>query len=119
MMKQLLIALCLASSLVGNLFATESTLAGGYHSRNVRDPSVVDAANFAVQQINQGDLVQILAAQSQVVAGVNYMLVLEIVGADGLNHTFNAVVFVPLPVNNQPKQLISYQDLGTVNTQTQ
>ena len=40
-------------------------LAGGYYDREVTEPEVVEAAEFAAAEMNH-ELVEILAAQSQV-----------------------------------------------------
>lgn len=88
---------------------------GGYNPISIRDPEVVSAADFATQQIGQGPLVSILSAQTQVVAGTNYAMVLEIVGNDNLSHSFSVVVFVPLPTAaDQSMQLTEVEDLGAI-----
>ncbi len=121
MLKKIILNICLACTLLGTASAAEPnsapTLAGGYQTISTIDQGVQDAAQFAVAQINQGSLSAVLSAQSQVVAGINYKLLLEIESADGTNHTFDVIVFVPLPSDNQPMQLTSYQDLGPVISQ--
>lgn len=96
--------------------ADQPQLLGGYSPISMTDPEVMSAADFAVSQINQGPLVRIMSAESQVVAGINYKLVLEIVGNDNLPHAFSVVVFVPLSTSQDSTQLTNVQDLGAIAT---
>jgi hypothetical protein len=96
------------------LAAQNGQMAGGYKEIKVTDPGAKAAADFAVKTINKGSLVKIVSAKSQVVAGTNYELVLEIVGEDATHHIFEAVVFVPLPAANMPMKLSSSKDRGVV-----
>ncbi|KAL0222464.1 hypothetical protein RCL1_002318 [Eukaryota sp. TZLM3-RCL] len=57
---------------------------GGYHPRDVNDPDVLEAASFAVSILNSHSnsmhphsLKKVVEASSQVVAGVNFKIVLE------------------------------------------
>lgn len=89
-----------------------TSMPGGYNSAKTDDKDVMDAANFAVAQMQKGTLTKILAAEVQVVAGKNYLLHLEIKDPSGVNYLYDVVVFVPLPVSQQPMQLTSVQALG-------
>lgn len=80
---------------------------GSYSEASVSDSAVQVAANFAVQQINQGTLVKVISAQSQVVAGLNYKMQLQIVDSQGKQTMYSVVVFVPLPYTQAPMQLTS------------
>ena len=81
----------------------QSALPGGKNDASVKDPGVIEAANFAVTAEQdtlkaQGKpqaitLVEIAAAQSQVVEGVSYTLTLH-VKVDGQGQTAEAVVWV-------------------------
>ena len=75
----------------------------------ISEQRVVDSA---VKQMKCGTLVKIISAQTQVVAGTNYLLELEIETKDASHHTYKAVVFVPLPVAQLPMQLTKFQDMG-------
>jgi len=113
MISQILFAAILFMVSTSTLFAVSSEhIAGAYSEAEVTDQDVIDAANFAVAVINKGSLVQILKAQKQVVAGINYSLLLEILQKDGTHHSYKAVVFVPLPVSSLPMRLINSQDMG-------
>jgi hypothetical protein len=96
--------------------ATSNSMPGAYHNAQLNDKAVIDAANFAANEIDDGDLVNIISAESQVVAGINYKLLLEIAGDDERNRTYEAIVFVPLPNTNLKMKLTSFKDLGIVTT---
>ncbi|KAL3139580.1 hypothetical protein ABBQ38_003899 [Trebouxia sp. C0009 RCD-2024] len=73
------------------------------------DAKVQEVAKFAVQQIGEKagkklDLVKIHSAKKQVVAGLNYVLVLETT-AEGTKETHEAHVYQPL--GDQPLKLTS------------
>lgn len=87
-------------------------LVGAYKKANSLDDNMQRAAAFAAEQINQGDLVEIKSAESQVVAGTNYRFKLIIAVADGTQHIFNAIVFNPLPNTGESMQLVEYEDMG-------
>ncbi len=89
-------------------------VAGGYSTTDKNTDQVKAAAAFATQQLNKGTLVRVADAQSQVVAGINYRLKLEIAHPDGSHHYYTVVVFVPLPNTGDPMQLTSSQYLGMV-----
>lgn len=67
---------------------------GGASPIDVRDPQVVKAADFAVRTKNE-TLIRIVKAESQVVAGRNYLLTLEI-KAKGGSRQAQATVFAKL-----------------------
>ncbi len=81
----------------------KQTVPGGKSDASVKDPDVIEAANFACTAEQdalkaQGHaqaitLVEITAAKSQVVAGVSYDLTLR-VKVDGQDQTAEAVVWV-------------------------
>ncbi|HSX20640.1 MAG TPA: cystatin domain-containing protein [Gammaproteobacteria bacterium] len=94
--------------------AKPDVLPGGYADISVNDKGVVDAANFATQQLSQGTLTKIVSAQAQVVAGMNYKMQL-ILTLNGVDSLFNVTVFVPLPNSGQDKQLSDMQAMGAVD----
>lgn len=97
----------IASSLAFAATKYPMPLPGGYANADVTNAQVQEAANFAIQQLNAGTLVKIISAQSQVVAGVNYKMQLLIAATNGQQVTYEVIVFVPLPVTNDPMQLTS------------
>lgn len=85
------------------------TMLGGHKDveDHENDARVQEVAQFAVQQIGEKtgkklDLVKISSAKKQVVAGLNYVLVLETT-ADGTKETHEAHVYEPL--GDQPMKL--------------
>lgn len=86
-------------------------LPGGYSNISVMDSQVQNAANFATMVINNGQLKHVITAESQVVAGINYKLTLEIVDPTGILHNYRVIVFVPLPSSNQSMQVTSYEEI--------
>lgn len=107
-MKSTLIAICVATSL---LFTTTLAIgeaerpgnAGGYSAVSVTDPAVRAAAAFAItaeQPLRPPpglptaklELVKILSAQAQVVAGLNYRLRLK-VRVNGVERLAEVVVW--------------------------
>lgn len=60
----------------------ETDLVGGYTAQDVSDPEMVEVANKTVEILKQEtpdiELVQIISAATQVVAGLNYRLVLKV-----------------------------------------
>jgi len=87
-------------------------LAGGHSAVAVDDDKVVEAGNFAVKAINKGELVKIAAATKQVVAGMNFTLVLHIKHSDESVHVYEATVFEPLPHTSQPMMLSGHSHKG-------
>ena len=57
-------------------------LAGGYTAQDVNDPEIIEVANKAIEILKKEtsdiELVKIISAATQVVAGLNYRLVLEV-----------------------------------------
>ena len=70
------------------------TIAGGYTSVSVNNADVKQVANFAANQVSKGKakLKQITAAQTQVVAGINYRLVIQLSNGQ----RYKVVVYKPL-----------------------
>jgi hypothetical protein len=73
-------------------------VAGGFSAISVDDEDVKKIAEFAVASINEREnsklkLVKITKAASQVVAGQNYKLNLELLQLDGKKRTCEAVIF--------------------------
>jgi len=73
---------------------------GGYSKASVKDKEVVDAAQFAVKEQakktqSKIDLIKVVRADRQVVAGMNYKLRLEIKTGDQLSQV-NVVVWKKL-----------------------
>lgn len=107
-LSTLLLALVLLSNSAPILAAAEAPqLMGGYSTIDINDPAVQTAAEFAAQQLKV-TLTKVIAAKSQVVAGMNYDLTLELKDSDGTDHVYNVIVFVPLPVAQKPMQLIRW-----------
>lgn len=115
MWKNLLLVTLLASSSVC-MAAAKPAAVGGYTTAQTDSQEVKNAADFAATQINKGKLVKIISAKSQVVAGMNYVLVLELENADGKHVQYGARVFVPLPASNQPMQLVKFNEIKKGNT---
>jgi hypothetical protein len=91
---------------------------GGFRAVAVNDPEVTAAARFAVGAQGESDgtaidLVSVLAAERQTVAGANYRLCLE-VEVDGAAQTVKALVFKNL---QRQYQLRSWEaaDCGGTN----
>jgi hypothetical protein len=77
---------------------------GGYAKTSTQDPAIVSAAEFAVKAARQEmpgiltatlKLDRVLAAQQQVVAGLNYRLKLRVLTNSGAREV-EAVVFEPI-----------------------
>ena len=60
----------------------ETDLVGGYTAQDVNDPEMVEVANKTIEILKKEtpniELVQIISAATQVVAGLNYRLVLKV-----------------------------------------
>ncbi|GBG29885.1 Ran-specific GTPase-activating protein [Hondaea fermentalgiana] len=87
---------------------------GGYKEADTETPEVKEAADFAAKEIGKGDLVKIEQAAQQVVAGINFHLVLHIKHEDDALHSYTATVFKPLPHENKPLQLSESKHNGAV-----
>ena len=91
------LAVCLMGCLCGSVFAGERILMGGWSETEVDNPEVLKATKFAVAE-RSGDmnmvieLVEILNAEQQVVAGMNYLMTLK-VKEDGEEKTVLAKVW--------------------------
>ena len=61
---------------------TPMHLVGGYTAQDVNDPEIIEVANKAIEMLKEKtpdiELVQIISAATQVVAGLNYRFVLEV-----------------------------------------
>lgn len=90
-------------------------LTGGWEPiQNLKEGRVIPVAHYAVAAYNKEELtslslVSVLKAEKQIVAGVNYRLVLSAKdsAAAAPVHTYTAVVFVPLSAN-KPLNLTSF-----------
>lgn len=112
MIKNILLAICLLGAFhVSVVTAAEPAMAGAYSKVSSDRKDVKDAADFAVKQLNKGKLVKIVSAKSQIVAGTNYALVLELANASGKHEKYGVVVFAPLPLSKAPMQLTSSHNL--------
>ncbi|CAL8464567.1 g4102 [Coccomyxa elongata] len=87
-------------------------LLGGYkkHDDHSNDARIQEAANFAVEKLSEQrneklDLIKVLSAHTQVVAGTNYKLLLDIANSSNKLEHIEATVYEPL--GNQEKQLTS------------
>eukprot|EP00762_Andalucia_godoyi_P004413 ANDGO_08158.mRNA.1 hypothetical protein len=72
---------------------------GGRHPVDVNDEGVRAAAQFAIEQINQasnsfykGSLHQVVSAETQVVSGLNYFLVVDMHTPQTNRHSKHEVV---------------------------
>mmetsp|Transcript_4241 Transcript_4241/g.9168 ORF Transcript_4241/g.9168 Transcript_4241/m.9168 type:complete len:352 (+) Transcript_4241:49-1104(+) len=87
---------------------------GGFSEADVESDEVKEAAEFAAKEIGKGDLVKVEQAAQQVVAGMNYHLVLHIKHEDDALHSYTALVFKPLPHEDKPMQLSESTHNGAV-----
>ncbi|EIE19160.1 Cystatin/monellin [Coccomyxa subellipsoidea C-169] len=101
---------------LGLIFTTamggSGQLLGGYkkHDDHSNDARVQEAAKFAVDKLGEQrneklDLIKVVSAHTQVVAGTNYKLLLDIANSDNKMECVEATVYAPL--GNQEKQLTS------------
>lgn len=112
-----------SAMLVTMLVATglaERVLVGGYAKASVSDKEVVEAANFAVKAQQAAmqnakdakpaklELVKILDAEQQVVAGMNYRMKLK-VKVDGKERQAEAVVWWQAWRKPDPYQLTTWK----------
>ena len=95
----LLVTLCSLTVGAYIIFRSNMPMAGGYTTAPVTDDDVIKAAEFAIsaqsetiQQPGKLQMLKILRAEQQVVAGVNYRLTLSVV--DDGNHQRIAEVIV-------------------------
>ena len=95
------------------VFAADA-LPGGYNAVDLKDKQLQEVVNFAVQQMQQGTGVKIVSAKRQIVAGLNYSVQLEMLGANGVHNLYNVIIYVPLPQTNQSMQLTNVQFIGEV-----
>lgn len=84
-----MLVICLAALATSPAVVAESRVPGGWSKAPVKDPGVIAAASFAIEaaKAKAGDdasltLVEILAAEQQVVAGMNYRLTLKVKQGD-------------------------------------
>ncbi|MDD2466542.1 MAG: cystatin domain-containing protein [Desulfobulbus sp.] len=92
----------------------QKIITGGYATVLVTNVDVMRAASFAIkaqkqvgEQTGQFELIEILRAESQVVAGMNYRLMLK-VRVDGKERTAEAVVWWQAWRKPEPYQLTSW-----------
>lgn len=117
MWKNYLVGLSLLAAFWTNtVAAAESPKAGAYTKVGTQRQDVKQAAEFATKQIDKGKLVNIVSAKSQVVAGTNYALVLEIEEAGGKHVKYGVVVYSPLPSSNKPMQLVKSRVISQETT---
>jgi hypothetical protein len=118
-MKRLLLtalALLVLGAGAPALRAQQTPIAGGYGERRVNDPGVRAAAAFAVRERGRQTrrrvtLLNLTSAESQVVAGVNYRLVMD-VREGGEVRSVTAVVFQNL---RRRLSLTSWEPTPTVS----
>jgi len=114
-MKALLITLIVAMVVVGCTSSTSTStstpvMTGAYSSLDVSDADVQVCANYAVStQVPSGTvvLVEVLEAQRQVVAGMNYKLKLSILRR-GIPETATTVVWSKL---DGSKEVTSFESI--------
>lgn len=99
MFRGMFLALVAASFLVAGCVSTaeDTPTVGGYSTVSVSDPGVNSAAQFAVsaQEDATGDIIQlqqVITAEQQVVAGMNYRLKIGVV-ENGRSGTADVVVY--------------------------
>jgi len=90
---------------------------GGFSVKDVEDPDVKAAAEFAVEALKKefeyvASLLKIAEASSQVVAGVNFMLKIHVACANEETNVFTVKVFRPLPHTGNPMELSQHEHLG-------
>jgi hypothetical protein len=93
------------------------TLCGGFSGKDVEDPDIKAAAEFAVGALKKefpdvASLVKIAEASSQVVAGTNFMLKIHVAYSNEETNAFSVKVFRPLPHTGSPMQLTQHEHLG-------
>jgi hypothetical protein len=120
-MKHIIVITCLLSGLLGfsGTVRGKALKAGGYSNASVTQKDVEEAAAFALTakarelakkkgQKSRLELVRVLAAQTQVVAGINYRLRLE-VKVNGAAKEAEAVVWHQPWKKTAPWQLTSWK----------
>ncbi|CAK0886103.1 unnamed protein product [Prorocentrum cordatum] len=90
---------------------------GGFSGKDVEDPDIKAAAEFAVGALKKefpdvSSLVKIAEASSQVVAGTNFMLKIHVAYSNEETNVFSVKVFRPLPHTGSPMQLSQHEHLG-------
>jgi hypothetical protein len=79
-----------------NMVDSYPDVVGGYTAQNVNDPEMVEVANKTIELLKKEtpdiELVKILSAATQVVAGLNYRLVLK-VKTNNQEETWTVVVY--------------------------
>ena len=118
-MKRVLLtvlALLMLGAGVPTSLAQDAPIAGGYGERRVDDPSVTAAAAFAVRERGRQTrrrvtLLSIVSAESQVVAGMNYRMVLH-VREGGVDTYMTVVVFQNL---RGKFSLVSWEPTPTIS----
>ena len=86
---------------LGNRAAAQVVMTGGYSDTSVSSKDVKRAAKFAVKERrlrtgNTVKLVEVIKAEQQVVAGMNYRLVLRVADKRGRRSTATVVVYEAL-----------------------
>ena len=93
----------------------EKVLCGGFKAAEPESEEVKAAAEFATKEIKKGELVKVVEAASQVVAGMNYRMKLHIKHDDGELNAHLVQVFKPLPsAESTDMSLKSHTHIGTV-----
>mmetsp|Transcript_5223 Transcript_5223/g.9828 ORF Transcript_5223/g.9828 Transcript_5223/m.9828 type:complete len:99 (-) Transcript_5223:122-418(-) len=92
----------------------EGAVVGGFKAADTSSEEVKAAAHFAAEKLGKGPLVKVAEAGSQVVAGLNYRMVLHIAhdDEDSKPHSYLVKVHRPLPSaedNNMQLSEQSYQ----------
>lgn len=88
--------------------------AGGYHNREPADDDIKEIASFAASEL-RGELIEVQCPRTQVVAGINYSMVVVIdFDEAGMRKAFRVQVYKPLPHTQMPPSLKAAEDLGEV-----
>jgi len=90
-------------------------LCGGYKEADKDSEEVKEAAKFACEKLDKGELAHIAEAATQVVSGTNFRIVVHIKHAeDDALHKYLVTVFKPLPHEEAPMELKEHVHNGTV-----
>ena len=120
-MKHIVVLVGLLFAMLGTIVTSPAQpIAGGYAKASVTEKEVQDAAAYAIEaqaktmhgqkdgRSTKLELVKILAAEEQVVAGMNYRLKLQ-VKVNGKGKLANAVVWWQAWREPDPYQLTSWE----------
>ncbi len=109
-----LVTLCVIALCAFAVVCMKEPIAGGYADASVTDNDVIQAAQFAIssqsramEQPGKLQLLKILRAEQQVVAGTNYRLTFSVMEAGDRQRTAEAIVWWQ-PWRPNPYELTSW-----------